>query len=317
MATNGSSEVLGIQKTITPGSVWTGIGTLTLLVWVICAMVSRSLVGSTFVTLVVLGIAILSGMIAVDIVDFHGVLIFNPWAKSRRVLFSGLNFKLPWEKVEEDGSGNIVLTSLVRTVSSKETKTHPTNDPAENIEMSLLIHIRVNTSGTPDEPLAPQKAADNFVRFRSIKEEALTEIVRVEVEKMFAQYSGGKKMKSLLKPHVIQEAVLKIQDNIDKIKEMQDKYGVTIGVILESSKPDKATQDMMRTPAMAGALNAAIKKLVAGKMDPELARRAALILDPTNDYTEERFDLHVAGLENARDITVLGDPRKGKGGNKK
>lgn len=321
------NEVLGIQKTITPGSVWAGVVALNLLVWAICAMVLQAPVWSMFLTLIALGIAIFSGMIAVDIVDWHGVLIFNPWAKSRRVLFSGLHVKLPWEKVEEDGDGNIVLTSLVRTISSKETKPHPTNDPAEVVETSLLIHIRVNSSGTPDEPLTPQEAADNFVRFRSIKEEALTEIVRVEIEKMFAEYYGSQEMEALLKPHVIQEAVLNlegengIKTNDAKIKEMEKKYGVSIGVVLESSRPDKATQDMKRTPAIAEALQTARHKLMEigpkgeAPLTKDEAHRASLLLDPNSDYTERKIDIAIKGLENARDITVLGglgdDSKKG------
>jgi hypothetical protein len=325
--TNENTEAMVVQKTVTPFSVWTWIGFLTILVWGIWTLILTSEKGGLFLTLITLGVAISSGVIAVEIVDWHGVLIFNPWAKSRRVLFSGLHVKLPWEKVEEDGNGKIVLTSLMRTISSKETKPHPTNDPAENMETSLLIHIRVNTSGTSED------ASDNFIRFRSIKEEALTEIVRVEVEKMFADYYGGQEMEALLKPHTIQEDVLGLSEiNIEgtdeekerkkkdeenrkknrvKIKEMEKKYGVSIGVVLESSKPDKTTQDMKRTPARAEALNTAIAKLVKGGMDHDQARRAALILDPNTNYSEERFDLHVKGLENARDITMLGDPRKG------
>ena len=307
---NGSNEAVEIPKTITPKLVWLGIGALAFLVWVICTLTLTSEKVGLFLTFIALGAAIFSGVIAVDIVDFHGVLVFDPWRKKRRVFFSGLHFKLPWEKTEEDGSGNIVLTSLVRTVSSKETKPHPTNDPAAVVEASLLIHIRVNVSG-----VSAQEAADNFIRFRSIKEEALTEIVRVEIEKMFAEYYGTKEVKELLKPHVIQEAVLNFTDenrvriNAEKIKDMEKKYGISIGVVLESSKPDKATQDMMRTPAMADALNVAIDKL-RKNMEPDEARRSAMILDPNTDYTEERFDLHVTGLENARDITMI-DPRKG------
>jgi hypothetical protein len=304
---NGSNEAVEIPKTITPWLVWIGIGALAFLVWVICTLTLTSEKVGLFLTLIALGVAIFSGVIAVDVVDFHGVLVFDPWRKKRRVFFSGLHFKLPWEKVEEDGDGNIVLTSLVRTVSSKETKPHPTNDPAAVVEASLLIHIRVNISG-----VSAQEAADNFIRFRSIKEEALTEIVRVEIEKMFAEYYGDKPVNELLKPHVIQKAVMEIPDNITKIQKMEEKYGINIGVVLESSKPDKATQDMMRTPAIAEALRKAMSKLMENEgMDVDQARRAALILDPNNDYTEERFDLHVAGLENARDITVVGDPRKG------
>ena len=317
---NGNSTQTKIPRTLTPISVWGWNITFVIMGYVICSVLlspffegnGNWLMGG-LITLAGLGITIASGIFAVEIVDFHGVLLFNPWAKTRRVLFPGLSFKLPWEKVEHNDKGEIVLTSLVRTVSTKETKIHPTNDPAVNMEASLLIHMRIDTSGTDEE------AAENFIRFRSIKEEALTEIVRMEIEKMFAEYYGGKEMKDLLKPNVIEEAVRKVPDNDEKIKEMEKKNGVSIGFILDSSKPDKATQDMKRTPAMAEALATAMKKLEEGGIkDPDMRRRMAMILDPTNDYTEERFDLHITApdLKNLEHASFVGFGEKGKGSKK-
>ena len=316
---NGNSTQTRIPRTITSKAVWGWNITLLFISYVICSLLlspffkeGNNWLAGGLIALLGLGIAIFSGIITEEIPDFHGVLLFNPWARTRRVLFPGLSLKLPWEKVEHENSGAVVLTSLVRTVSTKETKTHPTNDPAENMETSLLIHMRVNTLSSDEE------AAENFIRFRSIKEEALIEIVRVEAEKMFAEYYGGQEMEDLLKPHVIQEKVLKLEDNDKKIKEMENKNGVSIGIVLESSKPDLATQNMKRTPAMAEALDSAIKKLVAGGMDPELAGRRAMILDPTNDYSEERFDLHINApdLKNLQHASFMGFGEKGKGGKK-
>ena len=326
MATNSNAEENGsktqtkIPKTITPGSVWGWNITLFFIGWVICSILlspffkANLLVGG-LIAILGLGIAIYSGIITEEIPDYHGVLLFNPWARTRRVLFPGLSFKLPWEKVETDNSGAVVLTSLVRTISTKETKVHPTNDPAENMETSLLIHMRINTICSDKE------AAENFVRFRSVKEEALKEIVRVEAEKMYAEYYGGQEMENLLKPHAIQEAVtgttkLEKEDDEEsrkknrvKIEEMEKKNGVSIGVVLESSKPDLATQNMKRTPAMAEALASAMKKLEDGGMtDPDMRRRAALLLDPNTDYTERKYSIEIDAphLTNLRDVTVLG-----------
>lgn len=341
---NGNSTQTRIPKTITPKSVWSWNITFLVVGYVICSILlspffdeGNNWLAGGLVSLLGLGIAIASGIITEEIPDFHGVLIFNPWAKTRRVLFPGFSFKLPWEKVEHDNNGAVVLTSLVRAISSKETKIHPTNDPAENMETSLLIHMRINTTlkkeGEKLVPITDEEAAENFIRFRSIKEDALTEIVRMEVEKMYAEYYGNKEMEDLLKPHAIQKAVMEVEGesekkdvkkgtivkiNEEKIKDMEEKNGVSIGIVLDSSKPDKATQDMKRTPAIAEALNDAIKKLVGGGMNKDQARRAALILDPNNDYTEERFDLHIKApdLKNVRDITVLGGLEHKKGGKK-
>jgi hypothetical protein len=70
---------------------------------------------------------------------------------------------------------------------------------------------------------------------------------------------------------------------------------------------------------MAEALYLAIQKLVAGGMEPDAARRAALILDPNNDYTEERLDWHVSApdFRNLTHVNIVGAPvptgsKKGK-----
>jgi hypothetical protein len=316
-----SSNEVEIPKTITPGSVWVGnafLFTLSLVVFTLLLIPFAewwSPVCGLIATLLALGFAIGSGTIAEEVVDFHGELLFNPWERTRRVLFPGLSFKLPWESVERDGTGAVVVTSLVRIISSKGVKSHPTNDPAENMEVSLLIHLRVNTSGSPET------SQENFIRFRAIAENALTEIVRAEIEKMFAEYFAEHEMEELLKLSEIQKAVLTLPTNADSIHEMEKKYGICIGVVLDASNPDKATKDMKRTPAMAEALREAIQILVTSKvMDPEQARRAALLLDPNTDYTERKFslDIDAPDLKNMQHFSAYGVPgsTEKKGGKK-
>jgi len=311
-----------IPKTITPNSVWEGLVVLlsvSLVFWTILMGIfidpSWALLWSLFITLLGSGVAISSGTITEDIVDFHGVLLFNPWAKKRRVLFQGFSFKLPWEKIEHNDEGNVVLTSLVRAISTTETKNCTTIDPAVAMDATLTIHLRIKIKG-----VSPEQAAENFIRFRDIKEDSLTGIIRSEVEKMFAEYYAENKKDNLLKPHVVQQAVCGDPDNQEIIREMERKYGVEIGIVLSSSKADKATQDMMRAPAMTDALVESISKLKAIGVEPEPARRTAMTLDPNNNYTEESFNLNVnvdaPDLKNMTHVNFVGAPipTKRKGG---
>lgn len=275
---------------------------------------------STVATLLILSGAIAFGIIAEEMPDFEGALVFDSLFNKRRVIFSGLNFKLPWEKREEK------TTNLKRVVSSKGVENFSTNDPAENMQASLTVHMRVSLGGGPEE------ANDNFVRFRSIEEDALTTVVRQRIVKMFAAYYASKKngqgeMENLLNPSAIQQAVLNDPDNQTIIRAMQDQYGADIGVELGSSNPDAETKKLKRTPARAEALATARGKLMAkgpnGEegMTKEEATRAALLIDETAEFSEQRIDLDVnaSGLENLHDVSFIppGMLGAGKKGDKK
>lgn len=316
MFTNNNGGEVAIPKTITSGWVLVTNLTSTVLMWGILFFFFNLFWGSV---LTGLGLAavVAFGLITVEVVDFHGLLLFNPLTKSRRVIFPGLHLKLFWESIEE-GS----LESLRRIISSKGEENLPTNDPAENMKVHLTVHKRVNVSGTPEE------AAQNFISFHSIDDASLTTVVRKEIVKKFGAYYGVHELEDLTNANAVQQAVFADTDIAAKIKEMEDRWGVSIGVILDTSNPDEATKDMKRTPARAESLRKAIKKLTEtgpngekGLGDDE-ARRAALLLDPNADFTESRDDFNVniaaPDLKNLRDVSLIPPGMLGgKKGNKK
>jgi hypothetical protein len=308
---NTHGDEIKIPKTITPLGVWIWNAIIfgafwTVLLWEF----GCPTFWSTILTLLGIVISVHYNGITIEGVDYHGFLLFNPLTKKRRVIFPGLHPKLFWESFEE-GS----LTSLRRIIESEGEQSLPTNDPAENMVAHLTIHKRVNVSGTP------QEAASNFIRFHSISDADLAKIVRKEIVRKLSAFYSTNEMEALLNANAIEEAVLSLPAVVDKIREMQYRWGIIIEVVLDSSNPDEATKAMKRTPAMAEALSTAIQKLVAGGMDPELARRAALILDPNTDYTEERFDLNISApdLKNLQHASFMGfgEGKDKKGGKKK
>ncbi len=301
-----------IPKTITPKPVWYCNILLIIALWILLSF-PFGLLWSLLVTGITLGALVASGVIATDTPDWHGALVFDPIFKTRRAIFPGLSFKLPWEireKIDEKD-----FTDLRRIISSKVEKDHPTDDPAENMKVSLLIHMRLRTF-----EITSEEAAQNLIKFSSITESALTNLVQAEAEKMFGTYYARKEMESLLNLTKIQNAVLKVANNIKRISELEKNYGISIGFVLSASNPDDATKALKKTPAIAEALAKAIEKLTSKGMDPELARRAALILDQSNDYNEERFDLNIAApdLKNLKHVSFmgLGKDDKKKGGKK-
>jgi len=314
----GNNGEIEIPTTITPGAVWKW----NIILLSVIVLVLLPLLGLLWaIILIGLGLAgaVTFGLIAVEIVDFHGALLFNPLDKTRRVIFPGLHLKLPWESLEEGSQ-----ESLRRIVSSTGLENLPTNDPAENMQVHLTVHKRLNVSGTKDKPMKPEDAAVNFIRFHSIAVESLTTIVRKEIVKMFSEHYANREMEKLLDAKAIQDTVFPVAGegaNNAKIKEMETRWGVLIGVVLDASNADEATKQMKRTPARAEGLTTAINTLKTSGLNAEQARGAALSLDETADYSEKKYRLEIDApdLKNLTHVSIMpgafGDDKK-KGGKK-
>lgn len=335
---NLDQGVVRIPDTITPISVSISNIILFGVIWVVMFFFLNIFLAS-IATGLILAASIWFGGIADEEVDYHGHQLFNWFTKKRRVIFPGLHQKVFWESMEE-GSRE----SLRRIVSSKGEENLPTNDPAENMKIHLTIHKRMNigVSSNKDKQKIKdlirrwwinnfkggfeedKQAADNFNRFHSIDAESLADIVRKEIVKKFSGYYGKKEMEDLINADEVQRNMFNETEKSikEKIKELQKRWGISIGVILDTSNPDEETRAMKKTPAMAEALAAAMKKLEKEVADPDMRRRIAMILDPNNDYTEERFDLHIDApdLKNLQHASFMGfgdrKDKKGKGGKK-
>lgn len=257
--------------------------------------------------LFIIGALVVGGSFSLDVKDWYGTTLFNRFTKKRRAVFPGFHWKLAWETPEEP------YRLLKKEISSSGIEQLPTDDPAENMEFDLLILYRVNLHGTAEQ------AATNFVNFTAVDEHALTEDVRAQVKQAFGEYAGGKEMEQLLKPHEVQDAVVKNPANARMIRDLQEKYGIHMQVVLRSAKPDAATKALKTTPARAEALMAAREKLFGGPhpMDEDKVDDAALLLDPNADYTHAKHDVNVnvkaPDLKNLRDVNFGYVPGGGLG----
>ncbi|MEX2052533.1 MAG: hypothetical protein WD991_02480 [Candidatus Paceibacterota bacterium] len=234
--------------------------------------------------------------IAVNIPDWYGALVFNQFSRRRRVIFQGFHWKLWCEKLEHP------LHSLKREVTATIEAVFTTNDPAEKMRVKILVHARLDT-----RPRSKEDDALNFIRFVSIDSDSLEHILHSEVKKMFGQHYGDSEMEELGKLDEVQKAVENVAENEKKIHKLEKSFGVHIGIVLEESVPDDATIEMKRTPARAEGLVTAIKKMTDAGMDPEKARRAALLLDPNSDYTEQQNEYEFRAKIDAPDLKNLHD----------
>ncbi len=314
-----------VPETITPAGVILLNGLVLLVIWGVLSILFfpvwkwESLIWMGFATGALTGALIIGGAIAVDITDWYAAVVFNPFTGQRRVMFQGFHWKLLWERIEHP------LESLKRHTAPTVVANFSTNDPAEKMDVKILIHVRPDT-----RPKKPIEDAEMFIRYKSVDEGERDEIIKAKVKKMFGQHYGTQEMEALGKLHEVQEAVLETNHhNHAEIHKMEKNFGVHIGVELEESLPDEATREMKRTPARAEGLRASKKILMAPGPEastPEQAHREALLLDSNTDYTERKssFDLNInaKGMKNVRDINItplaslLGGDDKNKGGTK-
>lgn len=317
------NDSINVPQTITPVEVHIGNIALLFVSWLMLVTLfspdfDHERIWAGILVMVELGVMITSGAMAVELPDRHGSTIFDPLTKERRSVFQGFHFKNPWEKLE-------TLEDLRREAHSGGRINLPTNDPSETMELDLLIHTRVETSGSPEE------AAESMKRFKSTTEDARKAVIDGEVTKMLAAHYASKgakgEMENLTDARAIQKAVLEDDAiNRGRLHELGHQYGVHIGVVLKSSNPDERTKKLKEAPARAEALRLArhnlMKKGDGGEegMGGEEASRAALLLDGGAEYSEHRLaldvDVNAPDLHNLRDINII-PPGSLSGGSQK
>lgn len=309
-----------VPKTIHPwGEFFWWNGWIFLALWTVISLLFYPLLDlgplwAFFVTIAIFGGMVAGGTIAGNMEDWHAAVAFNPFTRRRRAIFQGFFVKLPWEKLEEP-------IPLRRDISKEATFSLATNDPTETMDVTILLHMRTDTSGTPEE------AAKKLQHRESIEDEAVAEVVFGEIVKMFGEYYGDGEMENLLKLSVVQKTILSDPTNNDRLHELGEQYGMHIEVILKKSNPDERTKRLKETPARAEALNTAMEKLDQG-LSPERRLNASLLLDDTAEYSETHntwdVNINAHGLENLHDVNILppgtlggGQPGKKRGGEKK
>lgn len=315
MSTHNHENHGEVPKTITP---WTELliwnGSVLTLTWIVMLALLAPMLGlkaiiwASILNVVLLGLLIGGGTISVEIPDYHGVLLFNPWSKTRRVVFPGLNWKLPWEALETG-----TLRSLRKEVSFEGKILSPTNDPAETMEVEILIHMLLNLHGSPHQ------VAENFLKLQAVEEHGLVAIVKAQVIAMVVSFFGKSEMEGLLDVNRIRHAIFESEENRNTISALEEKYGVHIGIELRGSRPDEKTAKLKTLPAKAEALRVAIDKLSNGDMmSLEEAKRVVMLADLDTAYSEEvfRLDIQAPDLRNLRNVTVTPGLLKPKGGKK-
>lgn len=299
-----------VPKTKTPeGIIWTLIA------------ISGVLVLSLFLSLGKWGIMISCIILASttkyytfsNMPTYHAVILLNSWSGVMRVVFPGINLKLPWEKHHEVVDLKVDLREVCEeTYASKDSLMY----------VKYVYTIRVDTTNsynsTPEEKI---------LTFCSFEKDAIKSKGRAIFSQLLSDYYGLYSGEDLIKQgkKTITEEVFRPDGSPhSKITEFEKEHGSNISVTLEDSDFDPETQKFRSMVSGANSVNDAIKKLMApppegSGMSKEQALRIVKLLN-TSGYTEQDFNLNVKApdLKNLQNISMVGVPgiNKGKGGQK-
>jgi hypothetical protein len=239
---------------------------------------------------------------------FHALILVNSWTGTMRVVFPGINWKLPWEDTQDE------YIDLRVELSEAPSETYASKDAL--MEAKYVYTIRPNISEENGE-----NAEEKILRFSSFEPSAIKEKGKALFSMLLSDHYGDNVGADLLAKEKINEEVFGTEEKkADKIIAFEKKHGVQVTARLEDSDFDKATQKFRDMISGAKSFDEAIAILVEGGRTPVQAEKIVKLMN-LDGYTETDFNLNVDAphLTNVRDITVLGglgSQSKGKEGKK-
>ena len=227
---------------------------------------------------------------------FHALVLTNSWTGKMRVVFPGINFKLPWEQAQDD-----CIDLRVELSEPALPETYVSLDAL--MEVKYVYTIRPDISEEHGED-----AGEKILIYCSFETSAIKGKGKALFSMLLSDYYGGKPGDQLLNKDFINEEVFGTEENPqESIRKFEKKHGVKVTVRLEDSDFDKATQKFRDMISAAKSFDEAIKKLVAGGMGQTQAEKIVKLMN-LDGYTEKDFNLNVNAphLTNLRDVSILG-----------
>jgi hypothetical protein len=297
-------EKLETPETKTPGSVFVILFVLVALTGgLLCWLLGFSW-GVIFLLVI---LAATTGVYTETVPGFDAHILLNRFTQKQRAIFQGVNFKLPWEEVQEE---KIDLKTDLKEVLEQ---TWPSKDTL--MKARYVYTIRPDDSG--------DNAGDKVILYASFEPDAIKMAGRAIFSMLFSDYFRTRPGSNLKNKEKIYNAIFGKGKKGEKlVKEFEEEHGAEVTVRLEDIDFDKATQKFRDMVSGARSFDEAIEVLVKnGKgMTREEALRVAKLMN-FEDVSESNINVHVVApdLTNLHDITVLGGVGLGdkKGGKKK
>jgi hypothetical protein len=300
-----------IPKTETPDDIIAilllmAIGMSIILVSLIGIIFSSFLIGicvGLFISFLVIGYntALFSKS---NVPPFHTLILINTFTGKMRVIFPGVNWKLPWEKPQDKG-----LIDL--RVDLKEV-CEETYDSKNGARMETKYVYTIKPDYSNDSNGSPE---EKILCFASFEQSAIKTKGRALFSMLLSDYYGKNEGNALLNKSIINEAVFGTESSPNPfILDFEKKHAVEVSVRLEDSDWDAQTLKYRETVAGAESLAEAIEKLTAKGVSQEQAEKFAKLLNFKEGYKEEDFNLNIAApdLKNLTNVSIM-NPLGGKG----
>ncbi len=236
---------------------------------------------------------------------FHAGILKNSFTGKMRVLFPGVNFKLPWEEAQE------------KTIDLRIELTEPSK-PETYDSLDAEMTVTCVSTFRPDlTECFGEDVGEKILLFSSFEPKAIQEKGKALFSMLLSDYYASKQGKDLLKKEEINNTVFGTETNPNiKILNFEKRHGVEVTVRLTDSDFSKAAQKFRDMISGADSIDKAINKLVSGGMERSKAEKMVKLMN-LDGYTEKDINLNVNApdLKNLRDVTMLGsanDEKKGK-----
>ncbi|HUC88518.1 MAG TPA: hypothetical protein VMR49_00615 [Candidatus Paceibacterota bacterium] len=259
-----------------------------------------------------------------NIPAFHAIIILNIFTGKMRTAFSGVNFKLPWEKVQHEAEEKKYIDLRVDLKEVCE-ETYASSDAL--MEVKYVYTIRPDISEDDEDE---KDAGEKILLFSSFEPSAIKSKGRALFSMLLSDYYGRNPGEKLLNKALINKEIFGDDEQKPKqpILEFEKNHGVQVTVRLEDSDFDKATQKFRDMISGAKSIDQAIVALMTDTKLPDgtiikgmerpQAEKVVKLMN-LDGYKEQDFNLNVTApdLKNVRDITVLGGLAEEKKGGKK
>lgn len=244
------------------------------------------------VVLLVGGLALSTNLFTNGIPAFNAGILINLINGKMRVIFPGINWKLPWEKESQLIDVRVELKEVLK-------ETYPSQDAKMEVEYIYTIRPNISNKHGMDPVTA-------ILLYSSFEPEAIKAKGKGLFSMMISDHYGKNTSNNLLDKSSINNELFEKDDSC-KIKEFEEKHGCEIHVLIKDSDPVKEAQKFRDMVSGAKSINLAIKELIDGGMSKEEAERMVKLMNLEN-YSENDFNLNVDApdLRNLQNMTFMG-----------
>ncbi len=229
---------------------------------------------------------------------FHAGILVNSYSGEMRTVFPGVNWKLPWEKIQDEGY--IDLRVDLKEVCEE---TYASQDALMETKYIYTIKPDISEEGN-------ETPGEKIIRFSSFEPSAIKSKGRALFSMLLSDHYGKKEGKDLLKKKEINETVFGTENTPKQaIKDFEKEHAVKVTVRLEDSDFDAQTQKYRDTISGAKSIAEAIKAFMDKGMGRTEAEKIVKLLN-ISGYTETDFNLNVDAphLKNLQNFSILGGP---------